>query len=98
MAEESGLFSRKTARMYGDSQASNEQITRKTECKLTYLNWRCVYWVAVQELRLNYHKKDTLQSTIYPYSGDLASVPQQQPSSEVALSKMLRFFWISSAG
>ena len=45
--------------------------------------WRLVlslFWVAVKELKLHYHNVDTTSFTMYPYYGNLNSVPQQQPS------------------
>ena len=38
------------------------------------------FWLAVQELKLSYHNSDTMLYTIWPYYGNLISVPWQQPS------------------
>ena len=39
-----------------------------------------IVWVAVRELKLSYHNKETLSSTIYPCYGNLIQVPSQPPN------------------
>ena len=39
-----------------------------------------ICWVAVKELKISYHNKETQLFTMYTSYGNLASIPYQQPS------------------
>ena len=47
------------------------------------------YWVAVKELKLNYHNSETLLFTDYPYYGNLISLTATQLM--VSIARYLRY-------